>query len=254
MKRVILPLLLLLITACNQDNDINNIVDRATVTIDISLSTDSRVTFDNNRYSWQGGEQLGIYTTSATPTVNTPSTIELRDGKGHSTANITPFEQGDKLFAYTPYNSQSGSVDKVAITIPSTQSVKSAGTFAGEAMPMISASHSFTDGQDISLIMQPLAGILCFNIYASGKYAGEKVSSIRYATSTPIAGSCQYDLTTESLALPRLSEYNVTTTLTNHYTIPTAKSSTTPIYNSCAINIQRYTYNNHRQGYIHLQL
>ena len=230
MKRVILPLLLLLATACNKGNDIQDIANQVSLTLDISMPTDGRVAFDNNSYSWQGGEQLGIYTSSATPTVNTLATISLREGKGYITANISAFEQGDKLFAYMPYNSQSSSASKVTLTIPTTQSVKSAGTFAGEAMPMVTAPHTLTEGQAVNLTMQPLAGILCFNIYASDKYAGEKVSSVRYATSTPVAGSCQYDLTAETLALPTLTEYSVTTTLTSHYSVPTAKSSATPIY------------------------
>ena len=230
MKRVILPLLLLLATACNKVNDIDNPTDGIGIALDISLPTDSRVAFDSHSYSWQGGEQIGLYTTSATPTTNIPATVSVREGKGYCTANINAFANGDTLYAYMPHNSQSSSASSVNISIPATQAVEAAGVFPGSAMPMVAAPYTLTEGESASLTMQPLAGILCFNIYATGQYSGERVSSVRYATSTPVAGSCQIDLTAQSLTLPSLTEYSVTTTLSSHYTVPVKRDIATPIY------------------------
>ncbi|MBQ9137792.1 MAG: DNA/RNA non-specific endonuclease [Alistipes sp.] len=229
MKIIAALILLIAAISCNKESGEQN--DNALYSqINITLTTDSRIAFEQNRYHWQGGESLGVYIASQSPTTNAVATIEVRDGLGYCTMQTEPYSAGDILYAYTPHSTASRNAEQVVLTIPSEQSVATAGEFPADAMPMVSDPYTLTESEDISLMMRPVGSILCYNIYATADYSGEKVLSVRYATSTPIAGSVEHNITDSALNLDAMGEYAVSTTLASSYAVPATLSAATPVY------------------------
>ena len=228
MKRLtILLLASVLLFACNNGSESSGEFGHLDLRLDIDQS--SRVALENNRYVWQGDEQLGIYLSSTTPTSNLQRPVEVRDGVGYASVEAD-YKSGDMLYAYMPYNSQSGDVHSVKLTIPSQQSVARAGDFPGTAMPMVAEARQIEDNGKVALRLYPLGSFLCYNIYASGDYALEKVLSVRYATSKAIAGTVSHDISSAELSLAAMSEYSVTTTLDTPYSLSKGLDGSTPIY------------------------
>lgn len=229
MRRILLCLVVIItLSACTATD-----AERQCRSLDISLSLEgdkSRVELSDDCYIWSGDEQLGLYINSATPSENILSAVTLRDGVGYCSADVAEYVAGNNLYGYMPYSEQSGDIHSVQLTIPTTQSVESAGDFPGDAMPMVSDPYTLTDGAEAALKFYPMGGFLCYNIYASSDYASERVVSVRYATSYPIAGQSSYDLTSQSLKLAPMDCYSVTTTLTNSYSVAQSLLQCQPIY------------------------
>ena len=248
--RILATLLCLLMVACNSAENEQISTNR----LNIELTSESRVAFANNKYHWQSGEQIGVYIAAQTPTVNVPATIQVRDQRGYCSVDVATFQPSDILYAYLPYSEANSNAKQVTLTIPTEQNVSAAGELAATAMPMVAEPYILTNSSDVSLYFYPMGAILCYNIYATANYAGEKVVSVRYATSTPIAGAAKHDITSSNLELKGLDKYSVQTTLKSHYTTPAAQSAATPIYTvigagdysgtlTVTTNAAIYTYN-----------
>ena len=232
MKRFyILFCLTLLLAACNRVAEVD--MSRS-LNISLDIAGQNRVALVDNRYTWQGDEQLGLYISSATPTQNAVSTVTVKDGVGYTTAAVADYLAGDVLSCYMPYSTQSGDAHSVTLTIPAEQSAPEAGIFPKDAMPMVAEPKPLTDGGEVSLKMYPLGSFFCFRIYASTDYSLEKVVSVRYATSRAIAGSVKHDITSAELDLAAMNSYSVKTTLDSSYALPKSLEQAIPIYTAVA--------------------
>ena len=144
MKRFyILFCLTLLLAACNRVAEVD--MSRS-LNISLDIAGQNRVALVDNRYTWQGDEQLGLYISSATPTQNAVSTVTVKDGVGYTTAAVADYLAGDVLSCYMPYSTQSGDAHSVTLTIPAEQSAPEAGIFPKDAMPMVAEPKPLTDG------------------------------------------------------------------------------------------------------------
>ena len=228
MKRFALLLVsALLVFACNNNDTSQG--GKSNINLRLEIDQSSRVEIVDNRYVWQGDEQLGLYI-DATPTVNNLlSRVEVRDGIGYATADAQ-YQNGDMLYGYMPYNAQSSDLHNVSLTIPAEQSVAAAGTFPSGAMPMVAEPSQLAQQNQTALKFYPLGGFLRYNIYTSGAYAGEKVRTVRYATSKAISGTVSHDITSSEFTLASMSGYSVSTSLDSSYAIATALDKATPIY------------------------
>ena len=87
MNRIVALVCSLLLLACSKGSG-EQFEQNSMVELDIALTTEGRVAFDNYRYSWEGGEQLGLFVESQTPTHNALATVEVRDGQGYCTSVV----------------------------------------------------------------------------------------------------------------------------------------------------------------------
>lgn len=229
MKRFsILLTLSALLCACN-NGGIEDGVTGQQINLRLDIDQTSRVALENNRYTWQGGEQLGLYVDCEPAVDNLPSGVEVRDGIGYVTTEAE-YQYGDMLYGYLPYNPQSDDAKSVVVTIPAEQSVDAAGVFPADAMPMVAEPRQLTDSNEAALKLYPLGGFLRYNIYTSGDYLSEEVVSVRYATAKAISGETEHDITSLQLELSALDSYSVSTVLSTPYPLVDSQSKATPIY------------------------
>ena len=87
MNRIVALVCSLLLLACSKGSG-EQFGQNSMVELDIALTTEGRVAFDNYLYSWEGGEQLGLFVESQTPTQNALATVEVRDGQGYCTSVV----------------------------------------------------------------------------------------------------------------------------------------------------------------------
>ena len=228
-------------TSCSQDSTYSEPLPLQTLNFYVD-SEASRVDFDSTThlYEWTGDERLGVYVASAAPTPNTYADVELRDGKAYCSATTNAYAAGDKMYVYYPFSDANDglSVNAVRVSIPSRQSVV-AGEFDATQMPMVASP--VTLGATVPTVyMRPLASLLCFRIYASGKYAGEKVSSISYADKTKaLAGQFTIDATQvggEKWGLTGGDANLIMVSLPEPYAVSTTKEAAKSIYMVLAPN------------------
>ncbi|MBQ1201303.1 MAG: hypothetical protein IIX59_04930, partial [Alistipes sp.] len=171
MKSILVVLLSIFALSCSRGAGEQTDVG-ATSTIDLPLELESRISFDDNKYHWQGGESIGLFINSATPTTNAKATVELRDGVGFVSTEVNQYSSDNTLYAYLPYSAANSDAQSVNLTIPAAQSVESAGVLADGIMPMVAKPYALSKTE--TLLFQPLGAVLCFNIFASADYASER--------------------------------------------------------------------------------
>ena len=227
MKKIaLLSIIFVTLLSCSRvDNGNKN----GGLNLQFTISDESRVEFVDNKYTWGGGEQIGLYL-GATALNNHCCDVAVRDGVGYASVAASDYQATDMLYAYMPYNSESGDIHNVKIEIPATQTILGAGDFPQDAMPMVASPRAVGDSGEVALKLYPLGTILCFNVYTSGAYDTESVLSVRYATSKPVAGNTSYDLTATDFALSGVDSYSVTTNLEAPYSVTKSLATTTPIY------------------------
>lgn len=201
--------------SCVNDNTDNASVGKNEgITLRVMLDDCTRVGFTGEKYFWEGEEELGVYVNSSTPAVNVLSSVDVRSDGGYCTVPVGSYSEGDALYAYYPYSRDNDmlSLDRVELQIPDAQVQSLAGVFNSENLPMVSDPVALASGEQSQVLhMRALGGFLCFNVYASGDYAGERVQSIVYRTgTTPSAGSFRFDLTTTGAVMPSISGYGST--------------------------------------------
>lgn len=204
----------------------------------VDLDEDTRVLFDDGLYAWQGNgeEVLGVYITSALPTVNAEAVVALQDGRGFCSTTTKDFVAGDKMFVYFPHRgvNDAKSLSEVQLTIPQAQSQTKAAVFNVNNMPMIGYPVALDDKLSASVTMRPMASLLQAKVYASDSYAGEKVLSVSYKTSGVVAGEFTADLADgdvdSKLTLTGGDSGSVTTTLDTPYAVGKSKSEAQALY------------------------
>ena len=200
-----------------------------------SLQARTRVLCE--KYFWEGDEELGIYVNSSTPATNVLASVELRSDGGYCTVPLDSFSEDDQMYVYYPHSRDNDmlSYDKVELEIPDVQVQPWAGVFNAANLPMVSDPVNLVSGEQTQAVhLHALGGFLCFDIYASGAYAGEKVQSIVYRTgTTPSAGSFRFDLSSVSASMPAISGYSsteVSVDLEEPYTVGATLDAAESIY------------------------
>ncbi|MBQ5634730.1 MAG: hypothetical protein IIV10_00300, partial [Alistipes sp.] len=201
----------------------------------VDLDPATRVSFENYEYAWEGDERLGVYVASSQPTPNTYADIELKDGRGYCAVTTKAYAAGDKMYVYHPFTDVNDAygVDDVHLYIPARQAVD-VGKLDASLMPMVGEPLTLGESTTPTVYMRPLAGLLCFRVYASGNYAGEKVSSISYADDdTALSGEFLLDATAvgaEQWGLAQGDTNYAVATLASPYSVGTSKESAKAIY------------------------
>lgn len=183
------------------------------LTFGVDFDDRTRIVLEDNKYCWEGGEALGVFVASQTPTLNVPAEVEVRDGFGWCSTATRGFADGDMLYGYYPYSRDNAGRDMtgVELEIPDLQIQSEAGRFNVENMPMVAEPVVLTTASEQARMnLRALGGFLRFNIYASGDYAGEKVQTITFVSDTPMAGVFVYDLTAVGETLPAIAGYSAT--------------------------------------------
>lgn len=229
-----------MLSSCVADAVVEQTAGECELNLRIETDAATRVGFADGKYFWEGGETLGIYVASATPTCNAAATVEVRDGIGRCTATVNSYAAGDRLFAYHPYSEDNSgdTAHAVTLAIASAQTQTAAGVFGAATMPMVSMPQMLGDGakqMEQTVIMRALGGFLRVNVFASGEYAGENVLSVKYADEdTPMSGRFVVDATAaddeQALATAGLDGRFVMTTLAEAYCVPAAKADARAIY------------------------
>ena len=183
------------------------------LTFGVDFDDRTRIVLEDNKYCWEGGEALGVFVASQTPTLNVPAEVEVRDGFGWCSTATRGFADGDMLYGYYPYSRDNAGRDmtSVELEIPDLQIQSEAGRFNVENMPMVAEPVVLTTvSEQARMNLRALGGFLRFNIYASGDYAGEKVQTITFVSDTPMAGVFEYDLTAVGGTLPAIAGHSAT--------------------------------------------
>ncbi len=206
----------------------------------VDLDESSRITFENHQYAWEGDERLGVYIASTLPTPNTYADVQLKDGRGYCAVTTKQFAAGDRMYVYHPFsdvNDAYGS-SNVHLTIPSRQSVEP-NVLDASMMPMVGVLTLTTETIP-TVYMRPLASLLCFKVYASGSYAGEKLSSISFSSGdTAMTGEFLLDATAVGGAEWGLASGDVNyavATLSTPYAIGSSKEQSKMVYMVVAPN------------------
>ena len=240
MRRFSLCLILfaaMMMAACSGDAGVEEqLLPKYQLSFSANLDSEipNRVSMDDGRYAWVGNEQMGVYIASATPTLNAKASLTIDEwGSAYCTTSVHSFAAADVMYTYLPYSqsNNSSSPSAVVMSIPAEQSVSSAGEFNGDAMPMVGDPYLLAEGvQSVPVRVRPLGSLLCFNLYASGDYAGEKVRSVAYTATTALAGDFTADLTAGRLTIGGYDKKCVTVSLDEHYALGTVKTTDAPIY------------------------
>lgn len=208
----------------------------------VDLDSSTRITFEDNRYAWEGDERLGVYVASSLPTPNTYADVQLKDGRGYCAVTTKHFEMGDKMYVYHPFSdvNDAYSCSNVHLFIPPRQNVEP-NVLDVSLMPMVGEPLTLNASTIPTVYMRPLAGLLCFKVYASGNYAGEKVSSVRFEDEdTVMTGEFLLDATSVGGAEWGLSSGDVcfaVATLAKPYVTGKSNDAASTIYMVVAPNV-----------------
>ncbi len=229
-----------MLSSCVADAVVDSAAGECELNLRIETDAATRVGFEDGKYFWEGGETLGVYVASATPTCNAVATVEVRDGEGWCKATVNRYAAGDMLFAYHPYSEDNAGDVAHALTlaIEPAQMQTAAGVFGAANMPMVSMPQPLGDGSkqmEQTVVMRSLGGFLRVNVFASGDYADESVLSVKYADEdTPMSGRFVIDAAAaddeQALTVAGLDTRFVMTTLAEAYPVPAAKADAEAIY------------------------
>lgn len=174
---------------------------------------------------WESGDRLGTAVDNSSPgysniTPGSPSTFRIYRSGG--------LQAGMVVYSYYPYNSSTQSISAARMAIPTEQS-QSGTVFDFDAMPMAGIPFVVTDQYNSTtsttsvgeIHLLNLASLVEFQVFsANQEYAGETITSVRFAADGPLAGSFTKDLTAVSaddpgtFAISGYSETSVTTKVT----------------------------------------
>lgn len=149
-----------------------------------------------------GVETVGVFITGAKATENVPAKLSAETSRYETKVNT--FAEGDKLFAYAPYSETVTSLDNIAFTIPSEQSVPKSGERNPELALAVAGPETLpVPDESVSLenpvIFKDITPCVEFSVSdASGTHASETVQSISFISNgTALAGKLVYDITGE---------------------------------------------------------
>jgi len=229
-----------MLSSCVADAVVDSAAGECELTLRIETDAATRVGFADGKYFWEGGETLGIYVASATPTCNAVAKVEVRDGIGWCRATVNRYAAGDAMFAYYPYSEDNAGdvVHAVSLAIEPVQTQTAAGVFGAATMPMVSMPQMLDDGakqMSQTVTMRALGGFLRVYVFASGAYAGENVLSVKYSDEdTPMSGKFVVDAAAaddgQALVPTGLDTRFVMTSLAEAYCVPAEKADARAVY------------------------
>ena len=191
---------------------------------------------------WEAGDRIGTMITSGGSV--TPGHAGVNPGKPSSFSlyHVGGFEAGDMVRAYYPYNSASTGLDNVVLSIPVSQ-VQNADVFDFDSMPMVSEPYEITQAVTDTynpvgeIYFNNVAAVAEFRIFSSnGSWAGESVSSVRFESTSPLAGEFTMDISAatgrnpESLAISGYTAMAVTTAVNEGLAVPSGQSSAASVF------------------------
>ena len=187
---------------------------------------------------WQDGDRIGVYVTAQVEPTNNLGTILRTDNGQYFAGTANPFEAGDLMYSYYPFINGSHLATAVPMSIPAEQT-QSDGTLSGydnSNNPLVGTVHTFptnSDGEgvgNVSLAMRPLGGVIRFAVY--GDYASEKIQSVTFSSTVPLAGSFTYDITAAELSAANISggDSEVLTRITGDVPVPADEASAASVF------------------------
>ena len=196
----------------------------------------TRIEFDDNKYSWEGGEVLGTYIHSVETTINAPASLSINDGSAMCHTMVRGYSAGDKLHVYYPWSeiNDINGAERITLTIPNIQRQSIAGDFAVENMPMVSPALTLNPATDTRVYMRPVAGFIRFNIYSSTDIS-ERVLSVSYtADNGYVAGDVTVDMTAiesnNEFSVGNGDKESVVLSMSKTYTVGTSLEKAKPLY------------------------
>lgn len=169
----------------------------------IPVDEATKTVFGDGGYEvkWEENDQIGIFVgTSA----NVPASLKRGDdGKAYFTASVDAYEAGTELYAYYPYNANTGTTPaKVTLKIPYQQKQSEPDVFNGSYNPMVAVPVTLPEkgtALEQPLKFRHIGAILEFDI--TNVPAGETLKSVQfivdeYSTGDkfPSADDLSYDL------------------------------------------------------------
>ena len=180
---------------------------------------------ERGRFSkWEQGDRLGIFVDAQGSVSSSYADVNPGSPVSFSLYRQGGFPQGSIVRAYYPYNSASASQTQVAFSIPAVQHYGGAG-LDFDAMPMVSgplemAEEVSGDTEPVGeLYFVNLASVAEFSIYSSSAdYRDEKIESVSFSASAPLAGAFTADISSMDIYDPatlEISGYGETTVTTS---------------------------------------
>ena len=189
---------------------------------------------------WEDGDKIGSITTksqgySSVDASSTPVVFNVYSSGGLS--------EGNTINLWYPYSTKQTNAAAVALSIPATQN-QVGGVFDYSAMPMVAEQITVTAGMVSATDNTPvdvvgfynLGSLIDFKIFANSSYTSEKVLSVTFNASAPIAGDFTKDLTAvnasdeSTLTIDGYTETSVTTNVMPFTTVGTSKETPLDVY------------------------
>ena len=234
----LLAIAALCVSSCTQEVPTMDVQSADTpLSFYVDFDQETRISFGADKcYHWEGDERLGVYVASAAPTVNCPTTVAVEESRGKCWTTTKHYVTGDRMYVYYPWNEHNDmqGAGSVSLVLPTAQKQTKAGNFSVENMPMVAQPLTLNVSVSTPTIyMRPLAGFLCVNLYASDKYAGEKVTSVGFADAdTPLAGTFTVDMTQVGADVPLgvCDKNSVAVSVAEPYAVGTTLASAKSLY------------------------
>ncbi len=203
-------------------------------TYTIAITGDTKAVLSGDYMAWETGDVIGWYT-------DKPGNSTINMGTDPRSFNVTSeaaMASGSTIYAYAPYTAAATGAN-AELSIPASQN----GSNIKDAMPMVSlpivlatdtpADINSTGGEACFV---NLGSVIEYNVYTTNAtYASEKIQSVKFASSSNIAGDFTIDLiqvvSASSLpAITGLSENTVTSTLASATTVGGSKDAGIKVY------------------------
>ncbi len=209
-------------------------VEDSEFTYTLTIGEATKAVLEDNHIAWQSGDVIGWFTDKAgSSEVNMATTP--RSFKVSSTAALAA---GSKSYAYAPYKAGDQSKTAAPLCIPASQD----GAAVNDAMPLVSLPIEIAAGMPAATEtpageaqFMNMGALIQYNVYSSNSaYASEKLSSVKFASTSAIAGSFTADLTAvapDAVPAPSgLTEKAVTSTLASATAVGRSKSDAVKVY------------------------
>ncbi|MBR6002599.1 MAG: DNA/RNA non-specific endonuclease [Bacteroidales bacterium] len=197
MKRILIPIALLLATACSREAiPAGNAPEGYSYTF--TIEEESRATLDDGGVLWEAGDRVGMFLEGYSGYASIKADLSPKQVTLYSRSEIPA---GSYAYAYYPY--RSGNNDKTAATI--TLSNNQDGGFAA-AMPMAGIPFPVQETVEVSgtsaqtngvIRFVNLAAIIDFRVFSTNSaFTSETVKSVTFrANGVNLAGDAVLDLT-----------------------------------------------------------
>lgn len=165
-----------------------------------------------------GVETVGVFITGAKATENVPAKLSAETSRYETKVNT--FAEGDKLFAYAPYSTEVTSLDNIAFTIPSEQSVPKSGERNPELTIAVAGPETLPAPAEVVSLESPVtfSDITPYTEFsvsdASGAHSSETIQSISFTSNgNALTGKLVYDITGEAPAIKNAADGEKTVTV-----------------------------------------